>query len=45
MNNPIQPLALHPDRLFSSDTKVIEIARALYAEIKKLTHYQPSWSH
>jgi len=49
MNNPIQPLALHPDRLFSSDARVVEIARELYQEIKDLPivsphgHTDPSW--
>ncbi|MDN4501091.1 glucuronate isomerase [Alteromonadaceae bacterium BrNp21-10] len=49
MNNTIQPLALHPDRLFSSDPKVVEIARALYQGIKDLPivsphgHTDPSW--
>jgi len=49
MNHPVQPLSLHPDRLFSSDVKVVEIARALYNEIKDLPiisphgHTDPSW--
>ncbi len=46
---PIQPLSLHPDRLFSSDEKVVAIARELYNEIKDLPiisphgHTDPSW--
>lgn len=49
MNNAIQPLALNPDRLFSSDPKVVEIARSLYNKIKDLPivsphgHTDPSW--
>lgn len=48
MNN-IQPLAPHPDRLFSSDPKVIAIARDLYQGIKSLPiisphgHTDPNW--
>ncbi|MEY4588255.1 MAG: glucuronate isomerase [Pseudomonadota bacterium] len=44
-----QPLALHPDRLFSSDTTQRDIARRLYQEIKNLPivsphgHTDPSW--
>lgn len=44
-----QPLTLHPDRLFSTDTNQRGIARRLYAEIKDLPiisphgHTDPQW--
>ena len=43
------PLSLHPDRLFSSEPKQREIARALYATVKNLPivsphgHTDPQW--
>ncbi|MGX9461253.1 glucuronate isomerase [Shewanella sp. A14] len=49
MNTPNQPLTLHPNRLFSSDPHVIEIATKLYEKIKDLPiisphgHTDPSW--
>jgi len=49
MIDTIEKLKLHPDRLFSSDNKVIEVARKLYEEIKDLPivsphgHTDPSW--
>lgn len=42
-------LSLHPDRLLSTDTNVLEVARSLYQEIKDLPiisphgHTDPSW--
>lgn len=44
-----QKIELHPDRLFSSDEKVVAVAKQLYAEIKDLPivsphgHTDPSW--
>ncbi len=44
-----KPLQLHPDRLFSSDPAVRDLARSLYAEIKDLPiisphgHTDPRW--
>lgn len=44
-----RPLHLHPDRLFPADSKVRDIARALYADIAKLPivsphgHTDPAW--
>ncbi|MFT6529971.1 MAG: glucuronate isomerase [Psychrosphaera sp.] len=49
MSKNIQKLTLHPDRLFSSDDKVIEVARKLYEKVKDLPiisphgHTDPSW--
>lgn len=49
MSNQNNKLALNPDRLFSSDPRVIEVARALYAKIKDLPiisphgHTDPQW--
>lgn len=49
MTNPTQPLELHSDRLFSSDSNVVAVARELYASIKDLPivsphgHTDPSW--
>jgi glucuronate isomerase len=43
------PLALHPDRLFSSDPVQRALARALYATVKDLPivsphgHTDPRW--
>ncbi|WNC72806.1 glucuronate isomerase [Thalassotalea psychrophila] len=45
----IKKLVLHPDRLFSSDEKTREVARALYHKVKELPiisphgHTDPSW--
>lgn len=45
----IKKLVLHPDRLFSSDEKVRNVARALYLKVKDLPiisphgHTDPSW--
>lgn len=47
--NSVQPLTLHPDRLFGSDPKVVDIARALYQPISSLPiisphgHTDPRW--
>ncbi len=44
-----RPLHLHPDRLFPADSKVRDIARALYADVAKLPivsphgHTNPAW--
>ncbi len=49
MNNQIQALSLHSDRLFGSDPKVVDIARALYHNVENLPivsphgHTDPSW--
>lgn len=49
MNTGNAKLSLHPDRLFSSDTQVIAVARELYDQIKDLPiisphgHTDPSW--
>ncbi|MBU2881676.1 glucuronate isomerase [Psychrosphaera sp. B3R10] len=49
MSNQRQKLTLHPDRLFSSDDKVIAVARELYTAIKDLPiisphgHTDPKW--
>ncbi|WP_111979400.1 glucuronate isomerase [Algibacillus agarilyticus] len=49
MSNLIQKLSLHPERLFSGDSKVAAIASELYNEIKNLPiisphgHTDPSW--
>ena len=44
-----RPLVLHPDRLFSSEPRQRELARALYATVKDLAivsphgHTDPRW--
>ena len=49
MTRQSQSLKLHPDRLFSSDPAVVNIARELYNEIKDLPivsphgHTDPKW--
>ncbi|MBE0380688.1 glucuronate isomerase [Pseudoalteromonas prydzensis] len=49
MPSNIEPLELHPDRLFSSDPSVVAIARKLYESIKDLPivsphgHTDPRW--
>lgn len=49
MVSQIQPLELHPDRLFSSDPKQRELSRALYKTVANLPiisphgHTDPSW--
>lgn len=49
MSDKSSRLALHPDRLFSSDASVIKIARELYQSIKNLPiisphgHTDPRW--
>jgi glucuronate isomerase len=49
IGNKIQPLSLHPDRLFSADTTQRDIARRLYQTIKDLPiisphgHTDPQW--
>jgi glucuronate isomerase len=47
--NDVAPLELHPDRLFSSDSRQRDLARALYATVKDLPivsphgHTDPQW--
>ncbi|MGJ8694324.1 MAG: glucuronate isomerase [Thalassotalea sp.] len=49
MNNKQAPYKMHPDRLFSSDSKEREISRLLYNSVKDLPiisphgHTDPSW--
>ena len=49
MSQTIQSLMLHPDRLFGSDPKVVNIARELYEHVADLPiisphgHTDPSW--
>lgn len=49
MSNTIQALSLHPNRLFGSDSTVVDIARGLYQEVEGLPivsphgHTDPSW--
>ncbi|WP_075185901.1 glucuronate isomerase [Teredinibacter haidensis] len=49
MNNTIQALSLHPERLFGSDPAVVAIARSLYLDVESLPiisphgHTDPRW--